>query len=233
MVVESDIYTGSFMTFPFFSDRESLHFTFSRKYGKPRTEVTGSPDNEELYLYRNKYSETYEAIDSMHYELTQWRISRYGEEGWPEEGSGDYAFMAAAFDSINAMHGRITEVSGYDKWLDDRLRNHKSLAGLRNVTQKVNSYIQMLTLIGQTTVDSALLSLYMEYREVYPDSWLVQQTDAPPFPPWTNSNPACRIPISKPLPPTGTDTPCLNWPEAGLPSWTAGPRGAVRAGNTP
>lgn len=178
MVVESDIYKGSFMTFPFFSDREPLHFTFSRKYGEPCTEVTGSYDNEELYLYRNKYSETYEAIDSMHYELTQWRISRYGEEGWPEEGSEDYAFMAAGFDSINAMHGRITEESGYDRWLDDRLRNHKSLAGLQNVTRKVNSYIQILTLTGQTTVDSALLSLYMEYREVYPDSWLVQQTDA-------------------------------------------------------
>lgn len=178
MVVESDIHKGSFMTFPFFSDRESLHFSFSRKYGEPCTEVTGSSDNEELYLYRKKYSETYEAIDSMYYELDRWRIAGYGEEGWPEEGSLDYAFMAAGFDSINAVHARITEESEYDKWLDDRLRNHKSLAGLLEISRDIRNNISDMVHSGQSSPDSALLGLYMEYREVYPDSWLVQQTDA-------------------------------------------------------
>ena len=178
MVVESDILTGSFMTYSFFSDREPLHFTFSEKYGTPRAEVTGSPDNEELYLYRNKSAETYEAVDSMSYELTKWRVSKYGEGGYPEEGTEDYAFMLAAFNSMNEMHARITEESGYDKWLDDRIRNHKSLAGLQKVCSKLNSSIQMMNLIGQATVDQASLKLYYEYRELYPDSWLVQQTDA-------------------------------------------------------
>lgn len=178
MAVLEDIRSGSFMTYSFFSDGVPLHFRFSQKYGSPRAEVTGSPDNEELYLYRNRHDVTYEAIDSLYMEIDTWIISKYGEEGYPEEGTEDYAKIERAYGHVDSVYRRITRESKYDIWEDDRIRNHKSLAGLYQTYSKLGMEIQMIEgMTGKNTVDPELLGLYHDCRTIYPDSWMVKQMD--------------------------------------------------------
>ena len=72
----------------------------------------GSRDNEELYLYRNKSTEGYDLADSMYYEIDKWILARYGEDGWPEEGSEDYRTIQSMYDRAGAVRDSIREHSG-------------------------------------------------------------------------------------------------------------------------
>ncbi len=177
LLFENELKQGSFQAFDLFSDRTPLHFVFSRKYGIIRATVKGSPDNEEIYANKQKYFDTYEVIDSMQYELARQIASRYGENSFPEEGSREYADMVAAYDSINRMYQKITEESGYQAWQENRIRHHKSLAGLVKVKNRIENDIASICIDQKSAIDTAWLNLYQAYREIYPDSWLVGQTD--------------------------------------------------------
>lgn len=178
MFAEGDIEDdGTFYNRWFFSDRTPVHFTVSRnRFGNEVTEVTGSSDNEELYLYQNRNSEIHEATDSMFYELDRWRISKYGEDGCPEEDSEDYLLLSERLDSINAIRNRVE--AEYNKEFYELLRNRKSLAGLFKITKRLDGNISGIMFSGRSDLDSALLELYKEYREVYPDNRMVQLTDS-------------------------------------------------------
>ena len=54
MFFEPDFADNTFYTFPFISDKVPVKFHFTSKYGDICAAVTGSSDNEELYLYYNK-----------------------------------------------------------------------------------------------------------------------------------------------------------------------------------
>lgn len=178
MFAEGDIEDdGTFYNRWFFSDRTPVHFTVSRnRFGNEVTEVTGSSDNEELYLYQNRNSEIHEATDSMFYELDRWRISKYGEDGCPEEDSEDYLLLSERLDSINAIRNRVE--AEYNKEFYELLRKRKSLAGLFKITKRLDGNISGIMFSGRSDLDSALLELYKEYREVYPDNRMVQLTDS-------------------------------------------------------
>ena len=125
MLFESDLEDSMFQFFNLFSDRAPLHFQFSRKYDVVNTYVTGSRDNEELYLYYNRSREAYEKVDSMDYEIDLWRIERYGNKyGWPEEGSEEEAILEAMYDRREAVYDSISNTSDYAQWRADRMRTH-------------------------------------------------------------------------------------------------------------
>lgn len=178
MYAEEDIHDDySFCYYCFFSDRTPIHFTFSRdRFGEEIAEVTGSSDNEELYLNRNQNNKIHEATDSMYYELERWVVSKYGENGWPEEGSDDFRLLSEKYDSLNAVYNK--EEEEYNKAFYKLLRTRKSLAGLFEITNKINININKIMFDGASDLDTTLLSLYKEYREVYPDNRMVQLTDS-------------------------------------------------------
>ena len=177
LVAEEDIRRGSFMTYTFFSDDEPLHFTFIRKYGVQRAEVAGSPDNEELYLYRNLWHHLCEPPDSLEYEVDQWRVSKYGADGYPERGSADAARLYAEYEMISRMLDSLKEASGYEEWLYDRICHHKTLAGLFRVAQALDRELMLVDRNPERQIDTMWLGLYADYRPLYPDSWLVHRTD--------------------------------------------------------
>ena len=103
LMFEEDMMDGQFQFFNFFSDRAPLHFTFGSKFGELKVDVTGSRDNEELYLYRNKSTEGYDLADSLYYEIDKWILARYGEDDWPEEGSEDYRTVSSIRLDVQEM----------------------------------------------------------------------------------------------------------------------------------
>lgn len=177
LVFEEDLADNSFDFFNFFSDRTPVQFSFSHKYDRLRAKVKGSRDNEEIYLFRQKYDDTYDLTDSLYYELTQKLTARYGEQGYPEEGSAEFAEMVSAFDSISALRDKITEESGFLEWKEDRIRNHKSLAGLLQVFAKIQHSVSGINAGILESIEPSLLELYAEYREIYPDNLLVSEID--------------------------------------------------------
>lgn len=177
MIIEDDVYDdNAFMTYSFFSDRVPLHFTASRSgYGTDYVDVKGSKDNEELYLYMQGSWDANNLTDSLLYELDRWLVSKYGDE-LPQEGSEDYAIYYAKADSIMKIYRR--QYAGYEKWRSERLRSHKSLAGLLEVTDDIRYAIdRIINTDSQAQLDSALVSLYMEYREIYPDNSMIRQVE--------------------------------------------------------
>ncbi len=177
LVAEEDIQRRSFMTYTFFSDDEPLHFTFSRKYGVQRAEVAGSLDNEELYLYRNRWQTLCEPADSLEFEVDRWRISKYGTDGYPERGSVDAARLRAEYEVISQMLDSLEEASNYEEWLYDRITHHKTLAGLFRVAQALDRELMLVDRNPGRQIDTVWLGLYADYRTLYPDSWLVHRTD--------------------------------------------------------
>lgn len=171
MIFESDFSDGSFQFFNLFSDRAPLHFQFSLKYDVVNTHVTGSQDNEELYLYYNKSREAYEVTDSMDYEITLWRIEHYGDKyGWPEEGSEDEAVLEAMYDRVEKVYDSISNVSDYAQWRADRIRTHKTLAGLAELKDDIFYQIQLYKSDQVDSIDRSLLDLLDEYGKKYPDN---------------------------------------------------------------
>ena len=144
-----DMMDGQFQYFNFFSDRAPLHFTFGSKFGELTVDVNGSRDNEELYLYRNKSTEGYDLADSMYYEIDKWILARYGEDGWPEEGSEDYRTVQAMYDRAGVVRDSIREHSGYEEWVRDRLVSHRTLAGLSAVASEISMQVQLMVVPGQ------------------------------------------------------------------------------------
>lgn len=177
LVVEEELHKGSFQTFGFFSDDKPLRFAFRRKFGTTRAEVSGSSDNEELFLYRNRRATLCEPTDSMLYELDQWRISNYGPNGYPETGSAETERLRARYEEISDRQKSIIEASGYERWLEARIRHHKTLAGLLKVTQALDSELRKVERDAGHTIDTMWLNLYRDYRSLYPGNRLVQRTD--------------------------------------------------------
>lgn len=178
LMFEEDIMDGSFQFFNFFSDRVPIHFNFGSKYGDLTVEVDGSRDNEELYLYRNKSTEGYDLADSMYYEIDKWILDRYGEDGWPEEGSEDYRTVQDMYDRAGAVRDSIREHSGYEEWVRDRLVSHRTLAGLSKICSSIRLDVQEMKMGHQDTLSSFYLGLFEEYRRLYPDNELTLATDA-------------------------------------------------------
>lgn len=178
LMFEEDMMDGQFQYFNFFSDRAPLHFTFGSKFGELTVDVNGSRDNEELYLYRNKSTEGYDLADSMYYEIDKWILARYGEDGWPEEGSEDYRTMQSMYDRAGAVRDSIREHSGYEEWERDRLMSHRTLAGLSAVASEISMQVQLMKMGQRDTLDAFYLGQFEEYRRLYPDNDLTLATDA-------------------------------------------------------
>ena len=171
MLFESDLEDSMFQFFNLFSDRAPLHFQFSRKYDVVNTHVTGSRDNEELYLYYNRSREAYEKVDSMDYEIDLWRIERYGNKyGWPEEGSEEEAILEAMYDRREAVYDSISNTSDYAQWRADRMRTHKTLAGLAELKDDIFYQIQLYKSDQVDSIDRSMLDLLDEYGKKYPDN---------------------------------------------------------------
>lgn len=171
MLFESDLEDSMFQFFNLFSDRAPLHFQFSRKYDVVNTYVTGSRDNEELYLYYNRSREAYEKVDSMDYEIDLWRIERYGNKyGWPEEGSEEEAILEAMYDRREAVYDSISNTSDYAQWRADRMRTHKTLAGLAELKDDIFYQIQLYKSDQVDSIDRSMLDLLDEYGKKYPDN---------------------------------------------------------------
>lgn len=177
MFVEEDINDdGAFAAYKFLSDRKPVHFTVSGERGYECWKITGGTDNEELSLFYQKYEEFHRVSDSLTRKFDNLLKSRYGNNGWPEEGSEDEAFLTAELERINSTHK--AEQALYDNWLYDRIRSHKSLAALHKLTANLRRDIHNLLTYGEPELDSELLELYMEYRQAYPEDPKVQQTDS-------------------------------------------------------
>lgn len=178
LIFEEDMMDGQLQVFNFFSDRVPLHFTFGSRYGKLTVEVAGSRDNEELYLYRNKSTENNAVQDSMYYEIEKWIIVRYGEDGWPEEGSEDYRAVMTMYDRAGAVWDSLQAQSDYDEWERDRLMSHRTLAGLSAVASEISMQVQLMKMGQRDTLDAFYLGQFEEYRRLYPDNDLTLATDA-------------------------------------------------------
>jgi peroxiredoxin len=169
MLFESDLEDNMFQFFNLFSDRAPLHFQFSRKYDVVNTHVTGSRDNEELYLYYNKSREAHEKVDSMDYEIDLWRIGHCGDKyGWPEEGSEEEAALEAMYDRREAVYDSISNTSDYAQWRADRMRTHKTLAGLAELKDDIYYQIQLYKSDQVDSIDRSMLDLLDEYGKKYP-----------------------------------------------------------------
>lgn len=177
MVVKEEIATGAFYTYPFFTDGTPLRFTFRSRFGTPRAEVEGSADNEELYFYRNRWNDLYEPVDSLSWLRRQWLQDNYGD-GFPEEGSDDYRWLRAEFDRASALADSISEAADYEGWLMDRIRRHRTQAGLFELSTALDNEVRMAKSDARHPIDTALLNLYRDYRALYPESWLVGRIDA-------------------------------------------------------
>lgn len=178
LMFEEDMMDGQFQFFNFFSDRAPLHFTFGSKFGELKVDVTGSRDNEELYLYRNKSTEGYDLADSLYYEIDKWILARYGEDDWPEEGSEDYRTVQAMYDRVGAVWDSLQAQSRYDEWERDRLMSHRTLAGLSAVASEISMQVQLMKMGQRDTLDAFYLGQFEEYRRLYPDNDLTLATDA-------------------------------------------------------
>ena len=177
LMFEEDIMDGSFQFFNFFSDRVPIHFNFGSKYGDLTVEVDGSRDNEELYLYRNKSTEGYDLADSMYYEIDKWILDRYGEDGWPEEGSEDLRKIQAMYDRASSVWDSLRSRSDYEEWERDRLMSHRTLAGMSVLAGRINAQVQSMKMGWTDTLDSFYLSLFEEYRKLYPDSEMTRDVE--------------------------------------------------------
>lgn len=175
---EPDFADGSIQFFNLLSDRAPMHFQFSRKYDVVNARVTGSQDNEEMYLYYNKSREVYEKIDSMYYEIDLWRIGRYGNKyDWPEEGSEDEAVLEAMYDRCDVVYDSISNTSDYARWREDRMRNHKTLAGLRELKSDIILQIQQYEMGQRDSIDASCQDLLEEYRKKYPENEMIRNID--------------------------------------------------------
>ena len=177
MAVEEEIFKGSFQIYPFFSDGELLYFSFRRRFETMRVEVSGSPDNEEIYLYRNQWENLYEPIDSITCAIKEWIKAKYGEDRFPEEGSADYIRLGKEFERVSALSDSIFEAADYDGWQNDRIRCHPTLAGLFEISTALEREARIAKNDAGHRIDTTWLNLYNDYHDRYPDSWLVQRTD--------------------------------------------------------
>lgn len=177
LVVEDDIRKGAFQAYTFFSDGKPLRFTFRRQFESTRVDVSGSADNEELYLYLNHWANIYEPIDSIRCGINSWLKEKYGEGGFPEEDSDDYRWLRAESERVSALYDSLFEAADYEGWLNDRIRSHPTLAGLFEISTALEREVRMARSDASYTIDTAWLNLYNSYRDRFPDSWLVQRTD--------------------------------------------------------
>lgn len=178
MVFEADIADNSFRVFNLLSDRAPLHFQFSTKYGIVNAEVSGSSDNEEMYLYSRKQSEGYDVVDSMYYMIDLWIAEHYGEDGWPEEGSEGERAVMAMYDRVNKVYDSIKASLDYPQWKAERMRTHKTLAGLAELTDDISYQIQLYKSGRIDSIDASCLSLLEEYKKRFPGNDMISSVEA-------------------------------------------------------
>ena len=178
MIFETDFSDGSFQVFKLLSDRAPLHFQFSTKYGMANAVVSGSSDNEEMYLYSRKQSEGYDVVDSMDYMIDLWIAEHYGEDGWPEEGSEGEMAVMAMYDRVNEVYDSIKASSDYPQWKAERMRTHKTLAGLEELTGDISYQIQLYKSGTIDSIDASCLSLLEEYKKKFPGNDMISSVEA-------------------------------------------------------
>ena len=178
MIFETDFSDGSFQVFKLLSDRAPLHFQFSTKYGMANAVVSGSSDNEEMYLYSRKQSEGYDVVDSMYYMIDLWIAEHYGEDGWPEEGSEGERAVMAMYDRVNKVYDSIKASSDYPQWKAERMRTHKTLAGLAELTDDISYQIQLYKSGRIDSIDASCLSLLEEYKKKFLGNDMISGVEA-------------------------------------------------------
>ena len=178
MIFETDFSDGSFQVFKLLSDRAPLHFQFSTKYGMANAVVSGSSDNEEMYLYSRKQSEGYDVVDSMYYMIDLWIAEHYGEDGWPEEGSEGERAVMAMYDRVNKVYDSIKASSDYPQWKAERMRTHKTLAGLAELTDDISYQIQLYKSGRIDSIDASCFSLLEEYKKKFLGNDMISGVEA-------------------------------------------------------
>ena len=165
--------------FQFFSDKVPVKFTFSNGNGDIKADVDASEENEEIYVYRDKWDEIFRVPDSLYNEYFEYINEKYiePEADFPEEGTDEYDRLKAWTDSIAEIEEKISPL--YQEWQLDRMRTHKSLAALEKITRVLESEI------GDITIDAAYdslspvyLELFNEYKEIYPDNPMVRSIES-------------------------------------------------------
>ena len=164
--------------FQFFSDKVPVKFTFSNEYGSIHADVDASKENEEIYVYRNKWDEMFRVPDSIYNSVMEYVNEKYiePEVDFPEEGTDEYNRLMALQDSISEMEQKIFSL--YSEWELDRMRTHKSLAALQKITAELESEIGNITIFGAgDSLNPVYLELFNEYKEIYPDNPMVKSIE--------------------------------------------------------
>ena len=164
--------------FQFFSDKVPVKFTFSNGNGSIRADIDASKENEEIYVYRNKWDEMFRVPDSIYNSVMEYVNEKYiePEVDFPEEGTDEYNRLMALQDSISEMEQKIFSL--YSEWELDRMRTHKSLAALQKITAELESEIGNITIFGAgDSLNPVYLELFNEYKEIYPDNPMVRSIE--------------------------------------------------------
>ena len=164
--------------FNFFSDKTPVKFTFSNEYGSIHADIDASKENEEIYVYRNKWNEMFRVPDSIYNSVMEYVNEKYiePEADFPEEGTDEYNRLMALQDSISEMEQKIFSL--YSEWELDRMRTHKSLAALQKITAELESEIGNITIFGAgDSLNPVYLELFNEYKEIYPDNPMVRSIE--------------------------------------------------------
>ena len=164
--------------FQFFSDKVPVKFTFSNEYGSIHADIDASKENEEIYVYRNKWDEMFRVPDSIYNSVMEYVNEKYiePEVDFPEEGTDEYNRLMALQDSISEMEQKIFSL--YSEWELDRMRTHKSLAALEKITRTLESEIGEITIsAADDSLNPVYLELFNEYKEIYPDNPMVRSIE--------------------------------------------------------
>ena len=164
--------------FQFLSDKVPVKFTFSNGNWSIRADVDASEENEEIYVYRNKWNEMFRVPDSIYNSVMEYVNEKYiePEVDFPEEGTDEYNRLMALQDSISEMEQKIFSL--YSEWELDRMRTHKSLAALQKITAELESEIGNITIFGAgDSLNPVYLELFNEYKEIYPDNPMVRSIE--------------------------------------------------------
>ena len=164
--------------FQFFSDKVPVKFTFSNGNGDIKADVDASEENEEIYVYRDKWDEMFRVPDSLYNEYFEYINEKYiePEADFPEEGTDEYNRLKAWTDSIAEIEEKISPL--YREWQLDRMRTHKSLAALEKITGVLESEIGEITIsAADDSLNPVYLELFNEYKEIYPDNPMVRSVE--------------------------------------------------------
>lgn len=164
--------------FNFFSDKTPVKFTFSNEYGSIHADIDASKENEEIYVYRNKWNEMFRVPDSIYNSVMEYVNEKYiePEVDFPEEGTDEYNRLMDLQDSISEMEQKIFSL--YREWEMDRMRTRKSLAALQKICVELESEIGNITILGACdSLNPVYLELFNEYKEIYPDNPMVKSIE--------------------------------------------------------